>query len=80
MSLRDDFEVSIPELDLLVELAYDEGAVAARMTGGGFGGSVVALADNDTAEALAARVTSAYVSRTGRAGSGTVYATAAGAA
>ena len=44
-SLRDDFEVSIPELDLLVELAYDHGAIAARMTGGGFGGSVVALAD-----------------------------------
>jgi galactokinase len=79
-SLRDDFEVSIPELDLLVELAYDEGAVAARMTGGGFGGSVVALADNETADALAARVTSAYVSRTGRAGSGSAFATADGAA
>ena len=79
VSLRDDFEVSIPELDLLVELAYEAGAVAARMTGGGFGGSIVALADEARAAALAARVTSAYVERTGRAGSGWVCATADGA-
>jgi galactokinase len=79
-SLRDDYEVSIPELDLLVELAYAEGAVAARMTGGGFGGSVVALADQETADALATRVTAAYVARTGRAGSGSVYATVDAAA
>jgi galactokinase len=79
-SLRDDFEVSIPEIDLLVELAYEEGAVAARLTGGGFGGSVVALADAGTADAFAARVTAAYIARTGRAGSGRVYATADGAA
>jgi galactokinase len=78
-SLRDDFEVSIPELDLLVELAYEEGAVAARMTGGGFGGSIVALADVETASALAARVASAYVERTGRPGSGWICATADGA-
>ena len=80
VSLRDDFEVSIPELDLLVELAYDRGAVAARMTGGGFGGSVVALAERDTADAFAADVAAMYVARTGRAGSGRVYATADGAA
>ncbi|MGM0619384.1 MAG: galactokinase, partial [Actinomycetota bacterium] len=42
-SLRDDFEVSIPELDALVELAVDAGATAARMTGGGFGGAAIAL-------------------------------------
>lgn len=42
-SLRDDFEVSCPELDLAVDAALAGGAVAARMTGGGFGGSVVAL-------------------------------------
>ena len=53
-SLRDDYEVSTPELDLLVELAYDHGAIAARMTGGGFGGSVVALADTGEAEAFTA--------------------------
>ena len=79
-SLRDDFEVSIPELDLLVELASGEGALGARMTGGGFGGSVVALAEAEAAESLAARVTDAYVARTGRAGSGRVFAAADGAA
>jgi galactokinase len=65
-SLRDDFEVSTPELDLLVELAYTCGAVAARMTGGGFGGSVVALAEVDHASALVAAVTREYASRAGR--------------
>src|SRR5205814_1369879 len=40
-SLRRDFEVSTPELDVLVELAYEAGAFAARMTGAGFGGSIV---------------------------------------
>lgn len=44
-SLRVDFEVTIPELDRLVALAVDNGAFAARMTGGGFGGSIVALVD-----------------------------------
>jgi len=75
-SLRDDYEVSTPELDLLVELACDHGALAARMTGGGFGGSVVALADAGEAEALSAAVTAAYVTRTGRDGTGYVCATA----
>ena len=75
-SLRDDFEVSTPELDLLVELACDHGALAARMTGGGFGGSVVALADDGRAQAFAAEVTAAYVARTGRDGAGYVCATA----
>ena len=44
-SLRDDFEVSTPGLDALVASALAAGAFAARMTGGGFGGSVVALAE-----------------------------------
>ena len=38
-SLRDDYEVSIPELDLLVEVALEAGALGARLLGGGFGGS-----------------------------------------
>jgi galactokinase len=42
-SLRDDFEVSVPELDLAVETAQNYGAIGARMTGGGFGGSAIAL-------------------------------------
>ncbi len=46
-SLRDDFEVSTPELDLAVDLALENGAIGARMTGGGFGGSAIALARSD---------------------------------
>jgi galactokinase len=42
-SMRDDFEISCPELDLAVETARSAGAVGARMTGGGFGGSAIAL-------------------------------------
>ena len=42
-SMRDDFEISVPELDLAVETAMAHGAIGARMTGGGFGGSAIAL-------------------------------------
>ena len=63
-SLRDDFEVSIPELDLLVDLAYEHGAIAARMIGGGFGGSVLALALEDGASALVDAVTRGYAAPT----------------
>jgi len=44
-SLRDDFEVSCPELDAVVEAALEAGALGARMTGGGFGGSAIVLVD-----------------------------------
>jgi galactokinase len=63
-SLRVDFECTTPELDRLVELAYAHGAVAARMTGGGFGGAIVAL--TDAPEELAERVLGDYGPR-GRA-------------
>ncbi|WP_416418338.1 galactokinase [Paenarthrobacter aromaticivorans] len=43
VSMRDDFEISCPELDLAVETARANGAIGARMTGGGFGGSAIAL-------------------------------------
>jgi galactokinase len=46
-SQRDDYEVSIPEIDALVESARRHGAVGARLTGGGFGGSIVALVPED---------------------------------
>jgi galactokinase len=59
-SLRDDFEVSTPELDLLVELAVDHGAYGARLTGAGFGGAVVALTDVATASEIAARILRDY--------------------
>ena len=52
-SLRDDFEVSVVELDTAVEAALDAGAVGARMTGGGFGGSAVALVPLDLVPAVA---------------------------
>jgi galactokinase len=59
-SLRDDFEVTVPELDVAVEAALAEGAYGARMTGGGFGGCVVALVDADRADAVAAAVAKAF--------------------
>ena len=55
-SLRDDFEVTTPELDRLVELAYANGAVAARMTGGGFGGAIVTLVDEGDATPFVERM------------------------
>ncbi len=42
-SMRDDFEISVPELDLAVETTLAAGALGARMTGGGFGGAAIAL-------------------------------------
>jgi galactokinase len=46
-SMRDDFEISVPELDLAVETAQANGAIGARMTGGGFGGAAIALVPSD---------------------------------
>jgi galactokinase len=62
-SLRRDLEVTTPELDRLVDLAYEHGAVAARMTGGGFGGSIVALARADEAESFGQAVVRDYGAR-----------------
>jgi len=59
-SLRDDYEVSCPELDVAVEAAVAAGAVAARMTGGGFGGSALALAPVDRADAVGRAVSDAF--------------------
>ncbi|MER5311405.1 galactokinase [Streptomyces sp. NPDC002773] len=59
-SLRDDLRVSCPELDLVVEAANAAGALGARMTGGGFGGSALVLVDTDRAEAVAAAVVKAF--------------------
>jgi galactokinase len=52
-SMRDDFEISCPELDAAVSTAVEAGAVAARMTGGGFGGSSVAVVPQERLEAVA---------------------------
>ncbi|MFD3994764.1 galactokinase [Streptomyces sp. NPDC058583] len=59
-SLRDDLRVSCPELDLVVEAANAAGALGARMTGGGFGGSAVVLVDTDRADVVAAAVEKAF--------------------
>ena len=45
-SMRDDFEISVPELDTAVDAAMSAGAIGARMTGGGFGGAAIALVEN----------------------------------
>lgn len=59
-SLRDDFAVSCAETDLVVATATDAGALGARMTGGGFGGSVVVLAERADAERIAGAVAEAF--------------------
>jgi galactokinase len=59
-SLRDDYEVSSPELDTAVEAAVAAGAVGARMTGAGFGGSAIALAGTDRAGRVGQRVVDAF--------------------
>ncbi|PZE69588.1 galactokinase [Curtobacterium sp. MCBD17_021] len=59
-SMRDDFEISVPELDLAVETAMAHGAVGARMTGGGFGGAAIALVDREARSAITDAVTSAF--------------------
>jgi galactokinase len=62
-SLRDDLEVSIPELDAIVDRAYELGAVAARMTGGGFGGAAIALVTRDRADGFVQSFERAFVTR-----------------
>jgi galactokinase len=63
-SLRDDYQVSAPELDLAVAAAREAGALGARMTGGGFGGSAIALLRQGQAGAVAAAVARAFARRT----------------
>ncbi|MFS0866354.1 galactokinase [Microbacterium sp. 179-B 1A2 NHS] len=60
VSMRDDFEISVPELDLAVESARAAGAIGARMTGGGFGGAAIALVAHDTVGAVTDAVRAAF--------------------
>jgi galactokinase len=79
-SLRHDYEVSIPELDALVELAVTFGATAARMTGGGFGGAIVALVPADRVLPVGTQVLATYRRRfRGRSGAVHVCRAADGA-
>jgi len=59
-SMRDDFEISIPELDTAVETAVAAGAIGARMTGGGFGGAAIALVPSESAKDVTDAVTDAF--------------------
>jgi galactokinase len=63
VSMRDDFEISVPELDLAVEVARASGAIGARMTGGGFGGAAIALTPHALIPAVTAAVTDAFAAR-----------------
>jgi galactokinase len=79
-SLRDDYEVSCPELDALVDLALAHPAChGARLTGAGFGGSTVNLVDAGAVEAFSAVVSDGYQRRTGRAAGVHVFRPSAGA-
>ena len=68
-SLRDDYEVSCPELNLLEEIARgignDGGIIGARMTGGGFGGCTVTLVERKHAKSVANLLAETYRAKTG---------------
>ena len=65
-SLRDDFEVSCPELNIMVDLALNlEGVSGARMMGGGFGGCTINLVDREKLDSFAERMTDGYQLATG---------------
>ncbi|HXH34913.1 MAG TPA: galactokinase [Plantibacter sp.] len=59
-SMRDDFEISVPELDLAVEASMSAGAIGSRMTGGGFGGAAIALVPVAQAAIVTEAVTAAF--------------------
>jgi galactokinase len=67
-SMRDDYEISVPEIDLMVELARaDVDVYGARLTGGGFGGAVVMLSRQGRGRTVARRISQDYARRSGRA-------------
>jgi len=66
-SMRDDFEISCPELDLAVATAVEAGAIGARMTGGGFGGSSIALVPSERLDAVVRAVDTAFIAAAFRA-------------
>ena len=66
VSLRDDFEVSTPELDLLVDLAGGlDGVIGARLTGGGFGGCTVNLVRQEAVDQVSEAIVTEYLGKTG---------------
>ena len=66
VSLRDDYEVSCEEIDILVDLAWEiSGVLGARITGGGFGGCTVAIVQNDAVDRYQDVIGRAYRERVG---------------
>jgi galactokinase len=65
VSLRDDYEVTGVELDMLVSAAWENGAIGSRMTGAGFGGCTVSLVRNENLEGFIERVGKAYLDKIG---------------
>lgn len=64
-SLKTDYEVSCPEIDLLVDLAQAmPGVIGSRITGGGFGGCTVSIVKNDTVDTFVKEIGSAYREKT----------------
>jgi galactokinase len=61
--MRDDFEISTPELDAFVELAKESGAPGARLTGAGFGGCAIALVRDGETDALTRKILRAFAAR-----------------
>ncbi|WP_327008948.1 galactokinase [Dactylosporangium sp. NBC_01737] len=59
-SMRDDYEITVPQVDTAVRVALEHGAHGARMTGGGFGGCVLALVDEGACDAVEAAVREAF--------------------
>jgi galactokinase len=59
-SMRDDFEITVPQVDLAVETARTSGAVGARMTGGGFGGCIIALVRAGEAERIGDEIAQSF--------------------
>jgi galactokinase len=59
-SMRDDFEITVPQVDLAVEVARASGAIGARMTGGGFGGCIIALVSTGEAERVGSEIASSF--------------------
>lgn len=59
-SMRDDYEITVPTVDLAVDTAKQAGALGARMTGGGFGGCIIALAKAGDAEPIAKTIEAAF--------------------
>jgi galactokinase len=59
-SMRDDFEITVPQVDLAVEVARASGAIGARMTGGGFGGCIIALVELGEGERIGGEIARSF--------------------